>query len=355
MLLRLQRWLLVLIGALLILGPAIPVFVSPRALPDLVSNPPANFPSFTQRVDDVAATYVGAGGAFVEAAQRLRFLGDVVSALPAVEGEDGWLFLNSEKLKNRKAGIRVNNASVQAFLRRAERLDAEQKARGGRFIVAPAPDKATIYPEFAPYAAGSAATDSLDVFFTEAEARGIAHVDLRPTLLRERERGPLYGPVDTHWNRLAALIAYNAIVEKLGADRAAIEVADHFSGYRTVETEGDLTRILQSGPREILVPLVAADLYDAARFVRTESLGPHALPEGAYLLSRTESGGQSEDGRAVLIFGDSFSNGLLTPLFAGKFDRVMWVHWLQEPLDPALMQAFNPDIVVLEFVERFLE
>ncbi|TDH34382.1 hypothetical protein E2A64_17085 [Pseudohoeflea suaedae] len=355
MILRIQRWLFILIGAILILGPALPVFLSPHALPSLLSDPPHSFPAFTESVDKLAATHVGGEGFLLEAAKHVRFLSDTKSDLPAVEGKNGWLFFNSKKLRNRAAGILVGDAKVKDWERRAEALYAEQQARGGRLIVVPAPDKATIYPEMAPYSIRADASESLDVFLRAMADRGIPALDLRPVLLDQRERGALYGPVDTHWNQRAALLAYNAIVDRLGEGDALIPPTNHFKGYRRALIEGDLTRMLQRGAQEADVPEFTGGLFGTERFVRTEAIAGLPLPQGAYGLINPGSAGSGGDSVSVLIIGDSFSNSFLTPLFARNFDRVIWLHHSNERLDAALMNELAPDIVVLEFVERLLE
>ncbi|WP_200284954.1 alginate O-acetyltransferase AlgX-related protein [Rhabdochromatium marinum] len=265
-------------------------------------------------------------------------------------GERGWYFLNSRKLKNRAVGVYVDHERVDKWLDRILRVHAVVASHGRRFVFFSAPDKATIYPEFLPARIGfeTARQESLDVLLGKLRKRGIFSVDLRPAIQAHKTVGPLYYKADTHWNRLGALVVYNQIVTELGLDDAAVAIDEVFTGFVI-------------GPRESDLPPMIGDEESALeripRFIQNKFLchnqqkfdiDPHS---GAYKLVSIDPSRPPYPFSRVLMVGDSFSLTLedLMVCLAGEY---LWIHHRELDSVPSIIEAFDPDLVLMEVVER---
>lgn len=117
-----------------------------------------------------------------------------------------------------------NLLSEEEIARIAACLGIEQawcKARGISFTFSIAPNKNTVYPENMPSrlvpAAGAGNRERLYAALAEA---GIETVDFASLLCSHKQDGQLYHDRDTHWNERGALLAYNAIMQRIAAGEA---------------------------------------------------------------------------------------------------------------------------------------
>ena len=82
-----------------------------------------------------------------------------------------------------------------------------------------------------------------DLMLRALAQRGVEAVDLRPPLAAANAANPVYRRTDTHWNKLGALVGYNATVSALGKPDWVIEPARVLRGFVPV-AGGDLARLL---------------------------------------------------------------------------------------------------------------
>src|SRR5205085_9911488 len=85
-------------------------------------------------------------------------------------------------------------------------------ARGITYVFLIAPDKHVIYPEEFARSARPVSSESRtdDVYAAVADLN--VSVDVRPALLRSRDRERLYHLTDTHWNDRGAFLAYQQLI-----------------------------------------------------------------------------------------------------------------------------------------------
>ncbi|MBC7281386.1 hypothetical protein [Hoeflea sp.] len=356
MILRFQRWLLLAIAAVLLAIPAVPIFVRSDGLRSLVAAGPVSSATLRSEIERLADARLGLGDEMSDAARWIRVLGAAPDGI-AVEGKEGWLFLNSPKFRKRIAGTMQSPGPIADWLDFAVRIEQLQRAHGGRLVVAVAPDKASIYPELAPAAYQVRHPDSLDRFQDLLAQRGILFADLRSLLQQHRHLGPLYEPRETHWNQLGSLIAFNGIVAALGETDKQFPVADLLKGFADRPLVGDLAHLRDpaAAPQMVSTPVLDQALYAGVKvFKKDLGTGPnqHAFTRSRW--AHSPAGLESAEPPAVLLIGDSFSARLMPP-FSQRYPSVQWMaHNMGRNVEVEIGEL-AADIVVIEVVERLLE
>jgi hypothetical protein len=275
-----------------------------------------------------------------------------------VLGRDGWLYFAGEDghaLDRHFRGVLPFPDDLVHGLRdELERRRQYLAARGIGYIVTVAPDKATIYPEHLPawieHMHGPTPFDRAAALLRQDPA--LRFIDLRPLLLDAKKHGQVYYRTDSHWNYLAAIVAYRAIMGEVqrivGKERlpsiAAPEMPPYVEGLDRYR--GDLARMLGVWTR-----------YDEPDFAPFGKI----LADPSRRCARRIDGGKDEgfeiyvcdrapNLRAV-VYRDSMAIPLI-PLLSENFRRVVYVS--SRKLDPALIEREHPDVVIEEFVERSL-
>lgn len=234
-----------------------------------------------------------------------------------------------------------NLLSEEEIARIAACLGIEQawcKARGISFTFSIAPNKNTVYPENMPSrlvpAAGAGNRERLYAALAEA---GIETVDFASLLCSHKQDGQLYHDRDTHWNERGALLAYNAIMQRIAAGEA-------YESYASLVPE-----------------TVYDDACDLHNFVLPALPGNRPRPdygiepdfaydEGARPAQDTTFGTTSSaNGVSLHLFRDSFGNALL-PLLSTNLGRVKYS--AEFPYNYTLLDEETPDAVFIELVER---
>jgi hypothetical protein len=307
----------------------------PRALPAWLALPRA--------LDRFLADHFGLRAGLIRAHARLRYAVYLPNDLRVIVGRDNWMFLNGDGTIEQATGKLLREAEIATFVDHAAALKARLAVRNAQLLVAIPPNGPTINRARLPAWVGDApAVTEYDLMLRALAARGVPAADLRPALVAANAVNPTYRRTDTHWNRLGALIAYNAVVRALGKDEWMIDPARVLRGFEAT-TSGDLARLLA---------VVGED--EDARI----DLSPYgARPvEVAAVETQFESGGDLlESGRAgptVIVIGDSFTRGFWQDYFALHAGRYVWMHHEQCGFKMSVLEAQAPDIVIFAPTER---
>lgn len=241
------------------------------------------------------------------------------------------------------APIRPLGETVDAL----NRLRGAVEASGRRFILVVAPDKSTVEPQFLPpdYPGRDCAQAGTREFWSQITARAGA-VDLRGTLgALSRSGGPVYHPLDTHWNDRGALVLTTVLAEQIAPGSTA--------GWKvapggTMQSDADLPRLLgRSGVNTY-------EQYSLAPSGGGDRTGHHLgdIRQPVLLGAGQVPGVVTEP---VALFADSYSQSAARYLQAG-FADVALLSYETAANDPARLSALlGPRrVVVLEVVERNL-
>lgn len=255
------------------------------------------------------------------------------SATPEVLlGTDGWLYY-ADTLADYTGADPMTERQLWCAARNLALMQEYAQSQGADFLFVCAPNKNTLYPAHMParYVRAGESSD-LDRLEALLDAQGVAFCDVRQTLLGAGETA--YYRTDSHWNGYGSALACDVILSALGRDSALAE-----EDFSPQPHGGDLYQMLYPASKKQEQGL------SLARQRAFQYVG--AVHSADDQLIRTESGGSG----ALLAFRDSFGNALhedLAEAFASAvFSRSM-------PYDLSLMQDAQPDIVLVQLVERNL-
>ena len=312
-------------------------------------------PAFEQAFAD----RFGGRDRLIAAHHAIKALGFGVSPVDKVLiGSQGWLYFKGEDGK----AIDRDWRSVHPYADdEPRRVAAEFKrrhdwlsSRGIAYVVMIVPDKATIYPEHLPsWVRQATPVTRLDRLYIALGAYPeITALDLRPALRAAKSQQRLYFKTDSHWNYAGATVGYETLMRALQAPRGQLPfVPAERPPYRRGEDvySGDLAHMLGL-PRQFeeddVAPLGKVLANASARCARhLDAPSPGAPQTGR------ETYECPRPGPRALLLRDSMGIALVPPLVE-NFSRTLVLSTRR--LDPALVIAEQPDIVIEELVERTL-
>ena len=335
--------------ALIVTALAIPLIAMPTAAPEVTSSldAPVGMPQVTNEDGSLNTAILGELGTWFEnsypfrnelidadAVVRTEAFG-VSNTSQVVVGAEGWIYYagtlgdydGSATLPARELdNIAYNLSLVQAFC----------ESRGAQFVLAIAPNKNTVYPEYMPYThVGTATPHSVELLSPYLDAYGVKYADLVGAMRDSKDAGEtVYFLRDSHWNDIGALAAYRSILDTVDLEHADYEDR----AFTTTTHDGDIDAMLfpvASKPEK--VPTVEGG-YDFS-FVGTDDVTADLI--------ETKGAGTG----ALLMYRDSFGNNLIQPM-AENFDRAVFTKLI--PYDLGKVDEVEPDLVVIERAERHL-
>ncbi len=285
-----------------------------------------------------------------------KYFGLQESPLPekAVLGKNGWWYLGNnanQVIEQHRGLVPMPTDTLQAIATRLSRWQQKLAHRGIKLVLLIAPDAQTIYPENLPdWALPYARPSRLDQFMAYmGRCTTVPVVDVRDTLLAAKSVHPVYFQTNSHWNSFGAIVSTSVLIKRLQVDfptlirpRAADYEIARLPGYA-----GDLAALcmLQGSLPERNYCQVRVNKRLAVR--HTDTLLVADNPYKAFRMT----GPDSRQPR-LLFVGDSFSEWL-TLYMPAYFSQSYFVR--SQYIDPALVPAERPDVVVVEIVERNLD
>ena len=259
-------------------------------------------------------------------------------------GKDGWLFYTAESVPAFNNGEkRYSEDELALIAANMQGLKDALEARGIPFVLMIAPNKERMYAEYLPDEWGPPAQDCALFQVTAAleERTDVKVVCPYETLMNAQAEYPdrlVYHKTDTHWNDWGAYLGVQDLLRRLYVS------LDEENVVVTVQkdTPGDLADMLNLSafidPGETCVvsgyetpgtECTEYDFFGAIRFVSP------SMDTGKLLMSR-----------------DSFCSAM-APVLGQAFSESCLVH--VQGFTPDLIDTEQPDIFVLELVERSLD
>lgn len=287
---------------------------------------------------DRALPFGGAGrGASAGYAQN----GGASSGAVAVEGDDGWIYLQGEI--DTLCRPPVGFATAVA---RWTQLVSLIRATGRRVLLVAVPEKSTVYPEHVRRTTPSwfcAQRGKARLWRAIEAIRDPDVVALRRPLLALRHRDPgqlLYLPRNSHWNDVGALVMAEQAVAGVGAG-VRIEPSEIRSGTRAYRS--DISAFTGQGTKSDVAP-------SRAIVRRGLRLRVAKSPAGTLVTSMVGRGSALIPGTTGYLF-DSFGLSA-APMIARYAAHMRAQYWLQADPDRVLALLQASDSVIIETVER---
>jgi hypothetical protein len=289
---------------------------------------------------------------FVHLNSLLRYSLGLSSTKNVVIGKDGWLFYTADKLMEQHTGTDVYNAvELEAWVRQMEADRDWLAQRGIAFYIVVAPDKNTIYPEKLPdYPRG--AITRIDQLVARLRSSNLEFIDPREEILRAKAAGEMvYTPGDTHWTERGAFAAYQLLMDRI-TKRFPSVVPLRLGDFRVdhAPTAADMAYELR---------LAGYLKYSVNRLTPTwkshQTAPQTTISRPGWGWRITENKNDLIDRPRLLVFGDSFTDYVLGPtMLYETFRDPVFTHNNGGTFDFDLVREMKPDIVIVEFAERYL-
>ena len=297
---------------------------------------------FTQELDTYIAGSFPLRTWMISAWHRLNILFSGQSGNEnVVAGDDDWLFYSAD-LPSYLGHDRLTDAQyarLDANLSLQARFLSEREIN---FLYLVVPNKSTIYPDKMPDRYDQR-LDSNALSGLEANLQTPGLIDARQVLINaaQTEGQLLYHRTDTHWNNRGALLASQEFLDQAGR---LLGKSLSIPQQETPATE----RADWSGDLAVMLYPSGSDL-DLQQYYEYEPGFRYTRPIKSLedLLITTQGPGEY----SLLMFRDSFANALI-PMLSEAFASAAYSRSI--PYDYALLERIQPDLVVLEIVERNL-
>ncbi len=271
-----------------------------------------------------------------------------------IAGKNGYLF--SEETVNDYIGVTVSDREIHNIAETIRLMQEYSNAHNADFVFTVAPNKNTVYPENMPIGYINGKDSNLSKLKKQMEKMNINYVDLEKTLKEQKKNGAeLYLKNDTHWNNLAALYSYNAIMQGLD---------NHHKSYSGIsystknDWSGDLSKMLYPSSPNTCMQYYFDMSYDKYKFLkpRAAAMDNNALMEN--LMGDSEKidtviQTRNSDGNGSLYMSrDSFGRSML-PFLIDNYNSTYITRYRSFDLTNIDTAGYND--VVYEIVERNLD
>lgn len=271
----------------------------------------------------------------------------------AILGKDGWYFYSAgTTIDDYRATQPLSDAELKTIADNIIKTKDDLAAQGIAFYVMAAPDKHTIYGEYMPdiyNRVGPLTRLDQTIQYLEQHT-DITIIDPRADLLAAKPASRLYEKTGTHWNEYGAYIGYRALLRAIQKDFPAISIPsiEDFTIKTQIAGGADLAIMLslQEDLQEEQIKLIPKAPRQAVN-ASFAFENPNPDPEKSVLAKEITA----SDLPRLLMFRDSFTNAM-APFISENFSRSVFIR--NYPIDQTIVEIEQPDVVVLEFVERQL-
>jgi hypothetical protein len=286
-------------------------------------------------------------------------------AEPVVRGEDGWVFYNDQVEENfsQAVGRRYLTVSeVTAWHDYFSTLEAALAEQDIDLSIQISPSATSVYPEQLPeWTDPIVGSTPLDQFL--AASPDLPIVDFRSDLRAAAEDDAVYTPVNSHWTDWGGYVAWQTVAachdatdpdaEPLWVPAVdgveSTQVYNEYAAYGVPDAEPAWT-----------TPRYAEEFADVEV---TASDGTTTTADGQTQvdLSKLPASTTTEDAQTdqhALILRDSMGNAL-TPFWGQTYAQTWQIQhryddWSNPPNYRALVDQYQPDVVIVQLAERHL-
>ena len=129
-----------------------------------------------------------------------------------IVGKDDWLYFGGTVNDYRGRNL-LSEREMYNVIHNITLMQNHVQQNGSQFVLMVIPNKNTLYDEAMPYYVKPGDTSNLERLTELLTERGVEFIDVKELFQNEEE--VLYFHRDSHWNNKGAVLAYNALMEKL--------------------------------------------------------------------------------------------------------------------------------------------
>lgn len=266
-------------------------------------------------------------------------------------GKDGWLFYTGDYSIHdyQKTGL-MGPSRLEYLAGIWGALEERVTQNGGTMWLVIPPDKNTIYPQYMPaqipVIGEISRLDQLTDYLQKNT--DINLLDLRPLFTEVSQSDQIYYKADAHWNCLGAYYGSNELLTQISALHPEVQthpLTDYKFGTMTDSTL-DIAGVMGLSLQEETVTLTPK--FSAGSI----SHAPYEKNDRMNVVVNSDP-----DLPTALVIHDSFYTECLNQFIEPQFSRVISSHYEKVALSDymELLEAEQPDVVIVEFAERHIE
>jgi alginate O-acetyltransferase complex protein AlgJ len=274
-------------------------------------------------------------------------------------GKKGWLYNSIAELDefNMRGSYLPGQLKIMknCLLRRKKFMEEHH----ANWMIAIAPIKYTVYPEYLPATVMRGLVNrKTKQFLSYMQNEGIQIVDLSDTIIQSKQGDrPLFFKTDTHWNSNGAFYAYAKVMQLLRREIPSLEKALDQSDYvvtETNKTDGNINNMIGALGKfsdvDFIYTRKSPDLVH--RIAKKEYTPPVYFPFPESYETRYTNGNPKSP--KILIIGDSFA-AYIAQFLKQHFSEttVIFDSWRYK-LNPEIIEKEKPDIVLYLIIESNL-
>ncbi len=257
-------------------------------------------------------------------------------------GDDGWGFY-SDTLRDYRHTDLLTTEQLNKITDSLVQLNDGLIQRGIKLYITLPPNKSTVYGEYMPDAyLVEGDVSRVEQFYNHIKQNtDIVITHDADALIQKKDEHQLYYKMDTHWNNKGGYIGFKTLADSMGLTVPAFEDIDF---TESDDGAADLFKFLN-------IDIQQADKYYVADFM-PEIQAEYQAETRRYPFDNVRHyTTDSKNDVSVLMFKDSYADameGYLVKVFSESY--FVWDQYNTRYID-----EFNPDIVVIEVVERNLD
>jgi hypothetical protein len=247
-------------------------------------------------------------------------------------GRDGWLFYRDRIDAHKTAIDKMTDESFDQVVNNFKDLKRRLAVRGVQLIIVDNELKDAFYPEELPASVSKRPAEPRFHKLRERLARetGAEYVDSSAILSALKSQRPIFHKTDFHWNDPAAFAVAKEIV-----NRIAKLAGPSYPGWRWPL---EITYAPNSGGEASFMPLLKP-VTESSLFVKKtwpDLPREYRSPDGPFEFSTVSKGTDPSLLPGIVVFGDSFFDGMLRSGFAEHFQSLHRARIYQATLDQVL-------------------
>ena len=274
-------------------------------------------------------------------------------------GKGGWYFYTGDNnLKIAEGTYPLEESEVSKIVQLQQRISNKLHSQGREYVLVLTPAQTSIYPEMVKSGNYEVKDTPIDIVEKAImEDSDVFVIALKEALLEKKTDEQVFFKTDTHWNWVGAYAAYCELIKRMNEKGI---LSDDCERVITFESEylGEMGAMLGNadvlGAEAVLKTTIVEQ--DAKKITfgeinkRIESL-PNRTWNDVQVFQN-----DSVEGKVALMFGDSkFESWNMPELLAEHFSTFVfvWGGW-GNPISQDIIDIVNPDIVLLDVGERYL-
>jgi len=261
-------------------------------------------------------------------------------------GKDGWFYFdNCDALLDAVGKAEISDELVEKGAKHFYQNWKNLKAKNIEYLFVIAADKSTVYPEFLPDYMKPQGPYRMDKFIAALKKQdpNFPVLDLRPTMLKAKEKDIIYHKTDTHWNKRGAHAAYLEIAKKIGIKPY---LRSEFENKEDDFMRGDISDII--GVDTVNVDY---DLKPKFKVSYEEAEAPEAFKSfhNAYFTTN-----KNKNLPVLFTYKDSYFSDLV-PFVSNHFSKAYYANEFPCDINYENIKNFHPNIVIHQFWEGRIE